>query len=127
MIGLALKQKAEKLSGGRGVSQSLRRELPSLQFSSFGLSLFLHPNVRQTFPIYSSLSAVWLNVNAIREIGQVKNISKTPKSRRCDELESSTCARVEDVRTHTQLYIAQENMQSLQCVFFFFLHMHIFL
>lgn len=35
-----------------------------------------YQNVRQTFPIDSLLSAVFLNVKAIREIGEVKETSQ---------------------------------------------------
>lgn len=95
MIGLKLKQKSEEQTRGGNIERGdekhrmarartrerhcLRREGVSdclCCSSTARVWAVSYQNVRRTFPIGSLLSAVCLNVKAIREIGRVKETSQ---------------------------------------------------
>lgn len=94
MIGLELKQKAEEHTEKLEREEEKKRMAKAAEgrkvycLRGEGVSDCLHcgptacvwavsyQNVRQTFPIGSLLSAVCLNVKAIREIGGVKETSQ---------------------------------------------------
>lgn len=94
MIGLKLKQKSEEHTGGKNergdekyrMARAGARAMYCLRRKGVSDCLRCSPtarvwavsyqNVRRTFPIGSLLSAVCLNVKAIREIGRVKETSQ---------------------------------------------------
>lgn len=94
MIGLKLKQKSEEHTGKKNergdekhrMARAGAREMYCLRTKGVSDCLRCSPtarvwavsyqNVRRTFPIGSLLSAVCLNVKAIREIGRVKETSQ---------------------------------------------------